>query len=173
MRILHTSDWHVGKQIRGRSRLDEHREVLAEIVKAAQDNKVDLALVPGDLFETAAPTGEQEKLVYETLLALSEVSPVCVVSGNHDNARRLRAIAPVMSYARINLMTEPAAPDAGGVLEIETESGELAKVAMLPFVSQRSIVKSEHLIGNQAFQNSQTYAQRLTHVIRRLSESAH
>lgn len=169
MRLLHTSDWHVGKQIRGRSRLDEHREVLAEIVKAAEDNNVDVTLVAGDLFETAAPTGEQEKLVYETLLALAEVSPLCVVSGNHDNARRLRAIAPVMSYARINLVTEPTAPDAGGVVDIETESGEVAKVAMLPFVSQRAIVKSEQLVGNQAFQNSQTYAQRLSQVVGAIS----
>ncbi len=143
--------------------------MLAEIVKAAEDNNVDLTLVAGDIFETAAPTGEQEKLAYETLLQLAEVSPICVVSGNHDNARRLRAIAPVMSYARINLVTEPTAPDAGGVIEVEAESGEVAKVAMLPFVSQRAIVKSEELVGNQAFQNSQTYAQRLSQVVEALS----
>ncbi len=157
--------------MRGRSRLGEHRQVLAEIVSTAQDNNVDLTLVAGDLFETAAPTGEQEKLVYETLLSLAEVSPLCVVSGNHDNARRLRAIAPVMSYARINLVTEPTSPAEGGVVDIKTESGELAKVAMLPFVSQRSIVKSEQLVGNQAFQNSQTYAQRLSQVIGALSSN--
>jgi len=55
VRILHTSDWHVGKQLRGMSRLDEHRAVLAEIADVARAERVDLVLVTGDLFESAAP----------------------------------------------------------------------------------------------------------------------
>ena len=48
MRFLHTGDWHVGKTLRGRSRADEHREVLKEIAGIARDQKVDIALVAGD-----------------------------------------------------------------------------------------------------------------------------
>ena len=70
MRILHTSDWHVGKTLRGESRLDEHRVVLAEIVDIARTEQADIALVTGDLFESAAPPPEAKALVFETLLAL-------------------------------------------------------------------------------------------------------
>ena len=56
MKLLHTSDWHVGKAIRGHSRADEHRAVLGEIVGLAAEHSVDLVLVAGDLFETAAPS---------------------------------------------------------------------------------------------------------------------
>ena len=61
VRILHTSDWHVGKTLRGASRLDEHRAVLAEIAAIAADEAVDLVLVTGDLFESAAPPPEAQR----------------------------------------------------------------------------------------------------------------
>ena len=63
VRILHTSDWHVGKTLRGASRLDEHRAVLAEIAGSHADEQVDLVLVTGDLFETAAPPPEAQRVV--------------------------------------------------------------------------------------------------------------
>ncbi len=68
MRLLHTSDWHVGKTIRGRSRADEHRAVLTEIAGIATDREVDLVLVAGDIFETAGPSPESEEIVYRALL---------------------------------------------------------------------------------------------------------
>ena len=60
MRVLHTSDWHVGKTIRGRSRADEHEAVLGEIVGIADAEAVDLVLVAGDLFDSAAPAPDAE-----------------------------------------------------------------------------------------------------------------
>ena len=54
MKLLHTSDWHVGKQLRGQSRADEHRAVLAEITGIAAANDVDMVVVAGDLFEVRA-----------------------------------------------------------------------------------------------------------------------
>ena len=88
MRILHTSDWHVGKTIRGRSRADEHIAVLAEIAAIASAEDVDLVLVTGDLFDTAAPTAESERIVYRALLDLAATdATVIVLGGNHDNDR--------------------------------------------------------------------------------------
>ena len=70
MRILHTSDWHVGKLLRGHSRLDEHRAVLDEIVTVARDEAVDLVLVTGDLFDSAAPPPDAQRVVWDALLGL-------------------------------------------------------------------------------------------------------
>ena len=63
VRLLHTSDWHVGKTIRGESRLAEHGAVLAEIAEVAAAEAVDLVLVAGDLYESAAPSAEAEAVV--------------------------------------------------------------------------------------------------------------
>ena len=51
MKLLHTSDWHVGKTLKGRTRLDEQKAVLAEIVALAKEHEVDAVLIAGDLYE--------------------------------------------------------------------------------------------------------------------------
>ena len=140
MRLLHTSDWHVGKTIRGRSRHAEHEAVLCEITEIARDHEVDVVLVAGDLFESAAPIPESEALVYETLLGLAEhAEHVVVIAGNHDNPRRLNAVAPLLALGNVTVLTDAASPDAGGFrrLTIGTESLNLA---LLPFISQLSLI---------------------------------
>lgn len=161
MKLLHTSDWHVGKTIRGNSRHSEHREVLSEIVKIAEDEKVDLVLISGDLFETAAPTAESEQLVYETFLRLAKTSPVAVIAGNHDNARRLRAVKPLLSLGQVIMVAEPTKPTDGGVVKLDLPNGETCKVAMLPFISQRGILKTQDLMDSLAYQNAQKYSQKM------------
>jgi len=165
VRLLHTSDWHVGKKIRGHSRHDEHVEVLSEIVGIAEDRDVDVVIVAGDLFETAAPTPESEALVYSTLLDLADLgTSVVVIAGNHDNARRLRAVAPVFRRGDVLVVSEPTAPDAGGSPVLDIDGVEL-RLALLPFVSQRGIIRAAELMSNAAFENANAYAARVRALI--------
>jgi exonuclease SbcD len=168
VKILHTSDWHVGKAIRGRSRADEHAAVLSEIAEVAGRENVDLVVVAGDLFETAAPGPDAERIVYEALLELAAVAPVIVVAGNHDNPQRLRAVAPLLELGRVTVATSPWRPEEGGVVTVETDDGERARVALLPFVSQRGIVRADELMTGAAYEHSQAYGERLTRVVEAL-----
>jgi DNA repair protein SbcD/Mre11 len=166
VKVLHTSDWHVGKLIRGRSRVDEHRAVLDEIVALVGDQSIDLVLVGGDLYEHAAPTPESDEVVYSTLLALAETgAAVVVITGNHDNARRLAAIAPLLATAGVQLLAQPRSPADGGVRTIETAGGECARVALLPFVSQRGVVGADDLMAPGADQRSGRYADRVRSIL--------
>ena len=172
MKLLHTSDWHVGKTIRGHSRADEHRAVLAEIVGLAAKYDVDLVLVAGDLFETASPSAEAEAIVYRALLELASTgAEVAVIAGNHDNGRKLAAVAPVFEAAgRVRVVAEPLRPDDGGVCHLRTDAGEDVRLAMLPFVSQRGIVRAKDLMDSQAYENAQAYSDRMRLVIDALAE---
>ncbi|MEL7209105.1 MAG: exonuclease subunit SbcD, partial [Actinomycetota bacterium] len=165
MKLLHTSDWHVGKTIRGHSRAGEHTAVLEEITAVAAEQAVDLTVVAGDLFDTATPTAESERIVYHALLGLAEVSPVIVISGNHDNARRLDAVARLLALGRITMATQPLAPDDGGVVALTAADGTPVVAALVPFVSQRAIVRADQLMNEPAFRNAQTYAERMSMVI--------
>jgi exonuclease SbcD len=168
MRFLHTGDWHVGKTLRGKSRAEEHRQVLAEIAEVARDRKVDIVLVAGDLFDGAAPGPESEEIVYRALLDLSRASEwVVVISGNHDNPRRLEAVEPLMRLTNIRVLTKPARPSEGGVLALQTKVGA-ATIGLLPFLSQRSIVKADDLMSREASQHQGDYAERATRVIEHL-----
>lgn len=164
MRFLHTSDWHVGKSVRGISRADEHRAVLAEIAEIASSHSVDLVIVAGDLFETATPGPESTQIVYSALLELSRTAEVVVISGNHDNAAMLRAVAPLLELGRVHVVAKPLRPADGGVRTIETPGGEL-DLAALPFVSQRGVVSAESLMRDAAYETAQTYGSRLGSLI--------
>ena len=172
MRLLHTSDWHVGKAIRGHSRADEHRAVLAEIASIAGEHEVDLVVVAGDLFETAAPSAEAEQIVYRALLDLAGTgAEVAVIAGNHDNARRLRAVTPLLELGRVHVVTQPRAADEGGVRTVPTASGGPLQLVALPFVSQRGIVRSEQLMEQAAYEHAQDYAERLQLLIHTLVDA--
>ncbi|MDQ3538538.1 MAG: exonuclease SbcCD subunit D [Actinomycetota bacterium] len=170
MRILHTSDWHVGRTIRGRSRAVEHEAVLAEIVAVARAEAVDLVLVAGDQFDTAAPAPDAERIVWRALLDLAEVAPVVVVAGNHDNPFRLDAVAPLLTAAGVHSGARLVRPDDGGLLTVQVASGETARIALLPFLSQRGIVRADELMGLDADQHAGRYDARAKVIIERLCE---
>jgi exonuclease SbcD len=165
VKLLHTSDWHVGKTIRGRSRLDEHRAVLAEIVDLARTEAVDLVVVAGDLYESAAPSAEAEQIVLSALLALRATgATVVVIAGNHDNPGRFEAIRPLMAELGITVLGHVARPEDGGVLEL-TAAGEPVQVALLPFLSQRYSVRAAELMANDAAENAGEYAARVRGIL--------
>lgn len=93
MKILHTSDWHLGKRLDYFSRLEEQRAVLTEICEVADAEEVDAIIVAGDLFDTFNPPVEAVELLYTTLRRLSRDGhrPVLAIAGNHDSADRIDA----------------------------------------------------------------------------------
>ena len=161
MRILHTADWHVGKTLRGRSRADEHRAVLDEIVAIAGDEAVDLVLVAGDQFDRAVPSPESEEIVYDALLRLARTDAhVVVIAGNHDNPRRLAAVKPLLELTNVTAASRVARPDDGGVVRVRTKSGETACIALFPFQSKRGIVTAEALMGGDPDDHQKEYGDR-------------
>ena len=96
MRILHTSDWHIGKRLLGRERLAEQAAVLDEIARIADTEGTDVILVAGDVFDTYLPSAEAEDLFYEKVKKLAgESRAVLIISGNHDDNVRLSAARAV------------------------------------------------------------------------------
>ena len=161
MKILHTADWHVGRTLRGRSRAEEHRAVLDEIVAIAEREAVDLVLVAGDQFDRAVPSPESEEIVYDALLRLARTGAhVVVIAGNHDNPRRLEALRELLKLADITTAAFVRAPAAGGVVRHTTSSGETACIALFPFQSKRGIVKAEALMGGDPDDHQKAYSDR-------------
>ena len=90
MKILHTSDWHIGKRLGRHDRMGEFAEVLAEVEAIADDRAVDLVLVSGDIWDRPMPPIDALHLGLQTLLRLAERRPVVAVAGNHDSAGSVR-----------------------------------------------------------------------------------
>ena len=172
MKILHTSDWHVGRTIRGRSRHQEHRTVLAEMLDVVEDEQVDLVVVAGDQFDTAVPSARSERLVWTTLLGFADRgAKVVVVAGNHDNVAKLDALAPLLTRGgEIHVGAHVRPAEEGGLLRVATRNGD-ARVALVPFLSQRGIVKTAELLDLDAAQHAQAYAGRVAAILGALTTS--
>lgn len=97
MKLLHTSDWHLGKRLEDFSRIEEQQAVLQEICEIADREQVDAILVAGDLFDTFNPPTEAVDLFYRTLkrLANNGKRAVIAIAGNHDSPDRIEAPDPL------------------------------------------------------------------------------
>lgn len=97
MRILHTGDWHLGKNLEGASRMDEQELFLNDFVDIVEKNKVDLVIIAGDVYDNSNSPARAEKMFYDTLKKLSKNGErlILVIAGNHDNPERLVAAGPL------------------------------------------------------------------------------
>src|SRR3546814_14524129 len=90
MRILHTSDWHIGRSFHGHATLDALRDVLGALLAQVTEHRVDVVVLAGDVFDSAAPAPACYALLTDTLAAISAAGArIVVTSGNHDSAARL------------------------------------------------------------------------------------
>ncbi len=114
MRILHTSDWHLGKSLEQVNRIDEQREFIDWLCKTAEDQKVQLVLIAGDIYDTYNPSAAAEELFYNAINRLNDGGKraVVVIAGNHDNPERLCAASPLAYKSGIILLGYPGS-DAG------------------------------------------------------------
>src|SRR4051812_5768928 len=136
MRILHTADWHIGRRLGRHDRTDEMRDALDEVARIADDERVDLVLVAGDVFDRAAPSVESLSLGLTALLRLARSRPVIVVAGNHDAPELFDALSPLLRDRGVHLISRNIAPLAagpGGAAEGRPPSG-VARLPVLPAV---------------------------------------
>ncbi|MEV0378710.1 exonuclease SbcCD subunit D [Nonomuraea sp. NPDC050643] len=171
MKILHTADWHVGKVLKGRPRIEEHRAVLRELYAAARTHDVDAVIVAGDLFDTSAPTPEAQSLVLNVLMALrGDGRDVIVLAGNHDNPQLLEVYRPVLGKLGMHVVGAFRRPDAGGTLAFTARSGEPVRLAVLPFLSHRYVVRAAEVLTGTAADHNRDYAARISELIGALTD---
>ncbi|APU12918.1 MULTISPECIES: exonuclease SbcCD subunit D [Actinoalloteichus] len=120
MRILHTSDWHLGRTFHGRDLLGDQRDVLAGLAELVRAEGVDVVVIAGDLYDRAVPSGEAVGVCHHVLAALRDAGATIVLTpGNHDSAPRLGAYADFAAAGGLHLRTRISGLDAPVVLDDE------------------------------------------------------
>ena len=107
MRLLHTSDWHLGRSFHGTSLLEEQAQAMARIVELAREGEVDAVLIAGDIYDRAIPPAEAVQLFNDTLAQLRlSGAAVIAIAGNHDSHVRVSVYDPLLSALGVSIRGE-------------------------------------------------------------------
>ena len=146
MKVLHTSDWHIGRTLYGRKRYEEFGAFLTWLADTIQQNEIDALLVAGDIFDTSAPSNRAQELYYRFLcrVAASCCRHVVVVAGNHDSPSFLNAPKELLKALDVHVVgSSTASPeDEVLVLRNDQDTPELI-VCAVPYLRDRDIRVAE------------------------------
>jgi len=132
MKILHTSDLHIGKRINEYSMLDEQKYILEQITQIAQREQPDAIILAGDIYDKAVPSAEAVSLFDDFLVALAQLhQPIFIISGNHDSAERIAFASRLMKVS--NVYVSPVYDGTITPVVLSDSQGEVA-FYMLPFI---------------------------------------
>ncbi|MEK3731191.1 exonuclease SbcCD subunit D [Paenibacillus sp. FSL M8-0334] len=162
MRILHTGDWHLGRTLEGRSRLEEQEQFIDELVALADEQQADLIMMAGDVYDSVNPPAAAEQLFYEAAARLTEGGrPMVVIAGNHDQPDRVSSVRPLVAARGLTLI---GAPVAETVTVSIPRTGETAKIAALPYPSEARL---NELLGGDGDEDQlrRAYSERVGHLM--------
>ncbi|PYZ95098.1 exonuclease sbcCD subunit D [Salipaludibacillus keqinensis] len=169
MKLLHTSDWHIGRTIEGRDRHDEHEAFFNELIEIAEDEKIDAVLMAGDVFDSVNPPAKGEELFYESMARLSDHGkrPVVIIAGNHDHPERLAAARTLLRKHRIYIQGYPTIHPLR--IPIEGSEADLC-IAGLPYPSESRLKESFTEI-NDELAIREAYDLRISDIFNQLTSS--
>ena len=137
MKILHTSDWHVGKKLGRFDRSEEHRLVIEEVSEIADREQVDLVVNSGDLFDRPIPAAVSLDLGLGGLVRLTDNGnrPVVAIAGNHDSPQLFDTLGKFLPAQNVWMVGTIKPPDEGGILDLPTSAGRVV-VSCFPFLRE-------------------------------------
>ena len=145
MRLLHTSDWHLGQHFMGKSRQEEHQKFVNWLLQQVEEQQVDAILIAGDIFDTGAPPSYAREIYNQLIVSLHDAgTQLVVLAGNHDSVATLGESRQLL--ARLGAHVIPAMTDSleDQLLVLKNRKGEPATLlCAVPFIRPRDIVQSE------------------------------
>jgi len=145
MKILHTSDWHIGHTLYTKKRYDEHEKFLSWLKETIISRGIDALIVSGDVFDTGAPGGQAQRLYYDFLTSLLGTCcrTVVVAAGNHDSPAMLEAPSGVLEKLHIHTVGLPGEIERH-VIPLRDAAGDVRAVCCaVPYLRKNEMVRLE------------------------------
>ena len=146
MRILHTSDWHLGRSLIGRRRYEEFDAFLTWLTETIVAEKIDALIVAGDIFDTSLPSNRAQEQYYNFLTNLA-TSGACkniiLVGGNHDSPSFLKAPATLLKALNIFMVGSISENMGDDVIVLNNDEKPLAIICAVPYLRDRDIRQVE------------------------------
>lgn len=151
MKILHTADWHLGHRLHENSQLEEQTLFLKWIENYINDEKIDVLLISGDIFDSASPSNQSMKMYYNFLMKLKGTAckSVIITGGNHDSAGILNAPKELLEALSIKVVGKATENSKDEVFEIEINN-EKVIIAAVPYLRDGDIRRA---VAGESFED--------------------
>jgi DNA repair protein SbcD/Mre11 len=162
MRILHTSDWHLGQHFIGRSRADEHQAFLRWLVAQVQQLQLNAIIVAGDIFDTATPPSYARELYNQFIVELQQHQcQLVLLAGNHDAAAVLNESKNLLQYLNTHVVASCSADLTEQLIVLKDQHQQAATLlCAVPFLRARDLITSQ--AGQSATDKQRNLQQAIT-----------
>ncbi|MCB5307670.1 exonuclease subunit SbcD [Yersinia massiliensis] len=145
MRIIHTSDWHLGQHFFTKSRAAEHQAFLHWLIKQIEENQVDALIVAGDIFDTGSPPSYARELYNRFVVDIQVTGcQLVVLGGNHDSVSTLNESRGLLSYLNTTVISSASSQLEQQVITLKNRQQEpAALLCAVPFLRPRDLVTSQ------------------------------
>ena len=145
MRILHTSDWHLGQHFMGRSRQAEHQALIDWLLQQVQQQAVDAVLLAGDIFDTGAPPSYARELYNQLVVRLHDAHcRLILLGGNHDSVATLEESRTLLAYLGCTVIPAVQEDLSRQLITLHDAAGNpAALLCAVPFIRARDVLQSQ------------------------------
>ncbi|WP_104402841.1 exonuclease subunit SbcD [Vibrio penaeicida] len=145
MRIIHTSDWHLGQNFYTKSRKNEHQAFLDWLLEQITEHQVNALIVAGDIFDTGSPPSYAREMYNQFVVALQKTQCALVVlGGNHDSVSVLNETKQILAYLNTHVIASSLEENDQQVIELKGDKGDIgALLCAIPFLRPRDLVVSQ------------------------------
>ncbi|WP_373959588.1 exonuclease subunit SbcD [Vibrio gigantis] len=145
MKILHTSDWHLGQNFYNKSRKNEHERFLQWLLEQVTEHNIDAIIVAGDIFDTSTPPSYAREMYNKFVVDSNKIGcQLVLLGGNHDSVSVLKETQQLLKYMGADVIPNTNEEYATQVVELKGKSGDVeALVCAIPFIRPRDVLTSQ------------------------------
>ncbi|WP_237388101.1 exonuclease subunit SbcD [Xenorhabdus sp. Sc-CR9] len=173
MRIIHTSDWHLGQYFFTKNRAAEHKHFLQWLIEKIIQHQVDALIIAGDIFDTGAPPSYARELYNKFIVALQPTGcQLVILGGNHDSVATLNESKALLSYLNTTVIAsaEPESTEQQVKVLNNKDGNPGAVLCAIPYLRPRDIMTSQ--AGQSGIQKQQTLQDAITKHYHQLYQQA-
>ena len=162
MRIIHTSDWHLGQFFINKSRQQEHKQFIDWLLQQVLEHEVDAVIIAGDIFDTGAPPSYARELYNQFVIGMNNLGrQLIILAGNHDSVSTLNESKDILAQLNTQVISAAADDLSTQVLQLKNKAGHIgAIVCAIPYLRPRDIMQSQ--AGESGQQKQQALGQAIS-----------
>ena len=145
MRILHTSDWHLGQFFINKSRGPEHQKFIQWLLEQVEVHKIDTVIIAGDIFDTGSPPSYARELYNQFVIGMHKLNcQLIILAGNHDSVSMLNESKNILAQLNTHVISAANPNSDEQIITLYDRSGEVGAIlCAIPYIRPRDLLKSQ------------------------------